>query len=72
MADISQKVLMGWLRKTGQVILILLGTTFSAYNLTAFKVDQFGVYYHDDNQLWLAFGIAALTISWLIRNWKQI
>ena len=59
-------------RKICQVVFVLVGATFTVYNLAAFKVDSFGLYYHDDNQIWLAFGVGFLTVSWLIKNWKQI
>jgi uncharacterized membrane protein (Fun14 family) len=72
MAAVSHKELLEWLRKSVQVVLIVVGTVFAVYNLSAFKVDQYGLYYVDANQLWLAFGAGLLALNWIIRNWKTL
>jgi len=55
-----------------QVITILLGVAFTAYNLFSFKIAKNGYYFNDDNQLWLAFGLSSLTIAYLIKNWNKL
>jgi len=72
MADISKKQLLEWLRKSCQIVLIMVGTVFAVFNLSAFKVDQYGLYYVDANQYWLAFGVGLLALNWIIRNWKTL
>lgn len=58
--------------KIAQVISFLIGVAFTAYNLFSIKVDKFGYYFHDDNQLWLSFGISFLAIAYIIKNWKEL
>lgn len=58
--------------KVSQIIAFLIGIAFTAYNLFSFKVDKFGYYFVDDNQIWLAFGITFLAIGYFIRNWKSL
>ena len=58
--------------KLVQVIMLLIGVAFTAYNLFSFKVVKNGYYYIDDNQTWLAVGVTAITISYVIRNWKNL
>ena len=58
--------------KMAQVVTFLLGVAFTAYNLFSIKVDKFGYYFHDDNQLWLSFGICFLSIAYIIKNWKKL
>lgn len=53
-------------------ILFVSGTMLFLYNVTAFRVDKFGLYYKDGNQLWLAIGATLLVVGWLIRNWKKL
>lgn len=58
--------------KVSQILAFLIGMPFTVYNLFSFKVDKFGYYFHDDNQIWLAVGIAFLTVGYLVRNWKKL
>jgi len=53
-------------------ILYISGTMLFLFNVTAFKVDKFGLYYNDGNQLWLALGATLLVAGWLTRNWKKL
>jgi hypothetical protein len=72
MAQISQ---LKWIEpvKRGAVsVLYVVGSAFAAYNITAFKTDKFGLYFKDDNQLWLAVGVALIAIGWAIRHWKKL
>lgn len=48
------------------------GAALAAYNFTAFKSDKYGVYFQDDNQFWLAIGVALVMTGWVVRNWKKI
>jgi len=58
--------------KISQAISLLIGVIFTSYNLFSLKVVKNGYYYNDDNQLWLAFGLSFLTITYLIRNWNKL
>jgi Mn2+/Fe2+ NRAMP family transporter len=58
--------------KLVQVIMLLTGVAFTAYNLFSFKVVKNGYYYIDDNQTWLAVGVTAITISYVIKNWNKL
>jgi len=58
--------------KLAQVIMLLTGVAFTAYNVFSFKVVKNGYYYIDDNQTWLAFGVTAIAISYVIKNWKNL
>ncbi|MCK5722084.1 MAG: hypothetical protein KAI84_06060 [Gammaproteobacteria bacterium] len=58
--------------KISQAISLLIGVIFTSYNLFSLKVVKNGYYYNDDNQLWLAFGLCFLTITYLIRNWNKL
>ena len=66
---------MNWLQLVRQSVitaLYLIGAMLAAYHITAFKTDKFGLYYHDDNQLWFAIGTGLIIVGWIIRNWKKI
>ena len=58
--------------KLVQVAMLLTGVAFTAYNLFSFKVVKNGYYYIDDNQTWLAVGVTAITISYVIKNWNKL
>ena len=58
--------------KLSKIVTFLIGVAFTAYNLFAFKVDKSGYYFHDDNQLWLSFGVSFLAIAYVIKNWKKL
>ena len=58
--------------KMAQVVPFLLGVAFTAYNLFSIKVDKFGYYFHDDNQLWLSFGVSFLAIAYVVKHWKEL
>lgn len=55
-----------------QVTTLLVGIAFTTYNLTSFKVDKFGYFFNDDNQIWLAFGLTCLALYYVIKNWKKL
>ena len=58
--------------KVVQVATLLTGVAFTAYNLFSFKVVKNGYYFQDQNQTWLAFGVTAIAISYIIKNWKNL
>lgn len=58
--------------KLVQVISLLIGVAFTAYNVFSFKVVKNGYYYQDDNQTWLAVGVTAIAVSYVIKNWKNL
>ncbi|MDH5389311.1 MAG: hypothetical protein OEY06_12810 [Gammaproteobacteria bacterium] len=58
--------------KISQVLTFLVGVAFTTYNLFSFKGDKSGYFFHDDNQLWLSFGICFLAIAYVIKNWKKL
>ncbi len=70
--SISKTELISYARRGAISISYLAGALLTAYNITAFKTDKFGLFYNDDNQYWLAVGIALLGLGWVIRNWKKI
>ena len=57
--------------KITYAITLLIGVMFTTYNFFSFKIAKNGFYFNDDNQLWLAFGMSFLTISYLIKNWDK-
>lgn len=66
---------LNWINLARQVAvsaLYTVGSALAAYNITAFKSDKYGLYYHDDNQLWLAIGVGLAIAGWVVRNWKKI
>lgn len=52
--------------------MLLTGVSFTTYNLFSFKVVKNGYYYIDDNQTWLAVGVTAMAISYVIKNWNKL
>ena len=72
MARISQGIVMETMRRGAVSILLVLGTALAFYNAAAFRTDKYGLYFKDDNQLWLAIGVAMLAAAWLLRNWKKL
>lgn len=68
----TEKQMKELLQKISQVITFLIGVAFTAYNLFSIKVDKFGYYFHDDNQLWLSFGVSFLAIAYVIKHWKEL
>lgn len=60
------------LLKIIQVVSLLTGVAFTIFNLTSFTVVKSGYYFKDVNQYWLAFGVTAIAISYVIKNWKQL
>ena len=52
--------------------MLLTGIALTVYNLFSFKVVKNGYYYIDDNQTWLAVGVTAIAISYVIRNWNKL
>ena len=58
--------------KVIKVASFLTGIAFTTYNLSSFKVDKYGYFFNDDNQIWLAFGLTNLAIYYLVKNWKNL
>jgi hypothetical protein len=58
--------------KVIKIASFLTGVAFTAYNLSSFKVDKFGYFFNDDNQIWLAFGLTNLAVYYLVKNWKNL
>lgn len=58
--------------KVTKVVTFILGVAFTAYNLLSFKVDRFGYFFNDDNQLWMAFGISNLAVYYMLKNWNKL
>lgn len=58
--------------KLVQVLMFLTGVALTAYNLFSFKVVKNGYYYIDTNQTWLAVGVTAIAISYVVKNWKNL
>ena len=59
-------------RQSAVSVLYISGSMLTAYHITAFKTDKWGLYFHDDNQFWIAIGVGLLIAGWAIRNWKNI
>lgn len=55
-----------------QVISLLTGVALTSYNVFSFKVVKNGYYYLDANQSWLAAGVTAIAIYYVIKNWKTL
>jgi hypothetical protein len=58
--------------KITKIVTFIIGIAFTSYNLFSFKVDKFGYFFNDDNQLWLAFGISSLAVYYMLRNWNKL
>ena len=58
--------------KLAQTITFLTGVFLITYNLFSFKVAKNGYYFNDDNQMWLAYGVLSLAITYVIKNWNKI
>ena len=52
-------------------VLFVIGGSVSSYYLVASRVDKFGFYYRDADQLGLAIGVGFLILGWFIKNWKN-
>ena len=59
-------------RRGAVSILYVAGLALAFYNITAFRTDQYGLYFKDENQLWLAIGVSMLATGWLIRSWNRL
>lgn len=68
----SEKQMQDLLLKLSQVVTFIVGVAFTAYNIFSFKVDKAGYYFHDDNQIWLSFGVSFLAIAYVIKHWKKL
>jgi len=68
----SKPAVLDLVKQGGISVLYVSGSALAAYNITAFKSDKFGLYYHDDNQLWFAIGVALFAVGWIVRNWKKL
>ncbi|MCW8899089.1 MAG: hypothetical protein OQK75_04495 [Gammaproteobacteria bacterium] len=58
--------------KLTYVIMLLTGVALTAYNIFSFKVVKNGYYFQDENQTWLAVGVTAIAISYVIKNWNKL
>ncbi len=58
--------------KLAQIAAFITGVAFTTYNLFSFKIARNGYYFNDDNQTWLAFGTAMLTLAYVIKNWNKL
>ena len=58
--------------KTAQVASLLIGVAFTTFNIFSFKVGTKGYYFQDTNQTWLAIGVTAIAISYVIKNWNKM
>ena len=58
--------------KVTQVFMLLTGVAFTSFNIFSFKVVKNGYYYNDANKIWLAVGITAIAVSYVIKNWKNM
>ncbi len=52
--------------------LFVFGAAITSYHLFAFRVDKFGMYYKDADQLGLSIGVGIVVLGWFVRNWKKI
>ena len=58
--------------KVTQVIMLLTGVALTSFNLFSFKVVKNGYYFNDANQTWLAVGITAIAVFYVIKNWEKL
>ena len=52
--------------------LYIAGGSIASYYQVSFRVDKFGLYYKDADQMGLAIGVGILIFAWFLRNWKKI
>ena len=58
--------------KAAQAVLYIGGAMLTTFNLFAFKLTKAGsIYFRDDNQLWLAIGVAMIVAGLSIKNWNK-
>ena len=67
----AQAQMVDLIKRGAVLILYVFGTVLTAYHITAFKGDKYGLYFRDDDQLWLAIGVGLIAAGWAIRNWKK-
>ncbi|MEN8169939.1 MAG: hypothetical protein ABFS08_06920 [Pseudomonadota bacterium] len=72
MAKMSGEEILNLGMKILMVVLYLVGTMLTAFNLLAFKSDKYSLFYKDVNQWWFAVGVSILMTVWIIRNWKKL
>lgn len=58
--------------KSVQAVAYTVGASLIIYNLSAIKVDKFGYFFKDSNQLWLAIGVGIVTVGLTIKNWNKL
>ena len=68
MAEVKMQVILKWI----QAVVYVAGAGLITYNLSAVKVDKYGYYFTDTNQLWLAIGVGLFGIGLVIKNWKKL
>lgn len=58
--------------KISQITFLLIGVALTTFNLFSFKVSKGANYFADTNQTWLAVGVTAIAISYILKNWKKM
>ena len=69
MANKQQQAL---ILKAVQVASLLTGIALTTFNVFSFKVGSKGYYFQDANQTWLAVGVTAIAIAYVIKNWDRM
>ncbi|MDH5356324.1 MAG: hypothetical protein OEY09_17915 [Gammaproteobacteria bacterium] len=59
-------------RKLVLMLIYITGGTITSYYLFSFKVDKFGLYFRDSDQLGLSIGVGILIFGWFLKNWKNL
>jgi len=54
------------------MLIYITGGTITSYYLFSFKVDKFGLYFRDSDQLGLSIGVGILIFGWFLKNWKNL
>lgn len=60
------------IRKLIMTALFVTGGSVTSFYLFSFKVDKFGFYYRDGDQLGLSIGVGILIFGWLLKNWNKL
>jgi len=68
----NKEVMIALALKLTQVTSFLAGVFLTTYNIFSFKVAKNGYYFNDENQAWLAAGVCALAIAYVIKNWNKL
>ena len=68
MEEVKMQIILKWI----QAVAYVVGAGLMTFNLSAVKVDKFGYYFTDKNQLWLAIGVGLYGVGLVIKNWKKL